>query len=338
MHRPLSPHVSPALAHLRYGVTLASAGLVIALLAQVFVWAFVHFTDVRVTQLESEHQQHSLRVVEGVRPAEIGSLSGISERAEESTAPEALAGPVSIAPGANAPVSTTGSDTSMNPNVVESAADRVLRAGASVVQSLGVVSAILLAVLLFNGVSVAAGGSVPGVENAVSGATLATFATLLAVPIVGLVPDAPFGGVFVSYDTLVADSAAVQTGMKAELPFYVSHVFMPLILVGVVGVALMKFRAGVEQGLISTSVSEAQERLEREIRSRKNLGAMANSRAMGAMNAAFDVGGVETAVGLPGPTTPAVHSDPPPAPMGQASASGSEGRAILPDTQAGRPI
>jgi hypothetical protein len=340
-------------------VTLAGVALCVALLAQVFVWAFVHFTDVRVTELESQSAEQSLRVVEGQRPAEIGSLSGISarvqggERAQDGAA--AAGTPVSVMPGANAPASATGGDTSANPNLVESAADRVLRATASVVQTFGIVSAALLVLLIMQGVLIAAGGAVPGVENAVGGMTMAVLTALLAVPLVGIVPDAPFVGVFVSYDTLVTDSMAVRGGTAAALPFYVSHALLPLALMGTAALAIVRFRIGVAQGIIATSVSEAQERIEREIRSRKNLGAMATSRAMGAMNAAFDVGGVQAAVDLPtapasapgappaqpagqGPSHQPVAPQPQPQPPQNDPPPMMGGRSILPDPPGGRPI
>lgn len=286
------PHISAALAHLRFGVTAAGFALAALLVAQVLVWAFVHFTDVRVTQLEAPTGERSFEVVQGARPAQVGSLSGVTPRgnAGASIADSDARAEQAVAGIANAAARTTA-DTAANPNVVESAADRMLRAAAAVVQTAGIVSAVLLILLLMQGVAVGGGGAVPGVEMAVTASTLAIVTALLSIPLVGVVPDAPFPGVFQSYDTLVRASMDYRgnvPGSPGAIGFYAGSVLMPLVLAGVASLAVLRFRAGVERGLISTTVSEAHERLEREIRSRKNLGELANSRAMGALNATMN--------------------------------------------------
>lgn len=284
-HSP-QPHISAALAHLRFGVTAAGFGLAALLLLQILVWAFVHFTDVRTTKLEGPAPQQSFEVVEGARPEQVGSLSGVSPRGN---AGASLGGDGERAGGglANAPASAAAAQP-VNPNLVESAADRMLRAAAAVVQTAGIVAAALFLLLLLQAVAVAGGGAVPGVEMAVTASTLGILTALLSIPLVGLVPDAPFPGVFQSYDTLVSTSVGYRAG-DAQAPgpigFYAANVVLPIILATLASVAVLRFRAGIERGLISTTVSEAHERLEREIRSRKNLGELASSRAAGALNA-----------------------------------------------------
>lgn len=277
------PHVSAALSHLRFGVTLAALTLSLSLVSQVAVWCFVHFTEVRIAKaVEPEDQPQNFDVV--VAP-EVGTLSGVKRDAEAQNLP--VGGSKETAGENNG--ARTARHTSaepVDPNIVKSANDERLRTTAGIVQTVGILSAFMLVVFMLQGVVVAGGGGVPGVEMAVSGATWSLIIGLLATPLSNFIPSAPFSGVFMSYDIIVSDSEmfrAKATGAPGPFGFYMMHLVLPFLMLGGVAAAGLRFRAGIEQGVIATSVSEAEERIEREIRSRKKLGQAANTKAAGAL-------------------------------------------------------
>ena len=276
------PHVSAALAHLRFGVTLAALTLSLALVAQVGVWCFVHFTEVRVENVaDPEDKRQNFEVVTS---PEVGTLSGVSAaQGKENIERE----PARTLDQKTKPEKTVQKSAEpIDPNVVSSANDARLRSTAGVVQAVGILAALMLVVLMLQGVVVAGGGGVPGVEMAVSGATWSLIIGLLATPLNNIVPSAPFTGVFMSYDVMVSSSEAFRAksfGAPGPFGFYMMHVVLPLLMLGGVAAAGLRFRAGIEQGVIATSVSEAEERIEREIRSRKRLGEAANTKAAGAL-------------------------------------------------------
>jgi hypothetical protein len=259
------------LAHLRFGVALSGCALGLALAAHVLVWCLIHFTDVRTAKVTAAEEAAPALVV----PApSVTSLSGV--RQGEATGE--LEAKVSGAAGVQA---------AADPNVVESATSKKLAAGHAVVQTVGLVSAVVLAVLMLQGVVIAGGASVAGVEQAVTASTWALIIALLCVPLGGIVPAAPYPGVFASYEIVAQNSAAFRANAPdapGPIGFYAMNMVLPLLAMAGVAVCVLRFRTGVEQGIIVTSVSEAEERIEREIRSRRNLGAAASSRAMGALN------------------------------------------------------
>jgi hypothetical protein len=178
---------------------------------------------------------------------------------------------------------------SVNPNVVPSAEDHLLRRTSEVTQTLGIVSALLLAVLMLQGVVIAGGASVPGVEMAVTATTWTLVIGMMCMPLASLLPGVPFGGVFRSYSALVTGSEVFRqkgAGAPSGLMFYGLNLAMPLLLLGGLGASLLRFHLCVEQGAMMTSLSQVDEKLEREIRSMK-LGALASSRAVTALNTTF---------------------------------------------------
>lgn len=326
------PHISAALQHLRFGIGAAAVVLALCLVGQVLVWSFVHFTDVRVTQLEAEPQKEQFDVVRRAQPSRttVGTISGVTSGASvgESGNRAATEQPATQPRPIQA--------ESVDPNRVESASDRKLRQASALVQTLGIISAVLLLILMLQGVVVAGGGGVPGVEMAVTATTWAIVLVLLCVPLNNLIPATPFQGVFSGYDTLVAQSEGYRT-KRVDAPgfigLYGSNLVLPLLLLAGIAAAVLRFRAGVERGVIATSVSEAHERIEREIRSRKNLGEMANSRAMGALSTTV----FDPLTGMP------VGPVPDPAQAVHPSAAippGAQARPILDPTHGnyGRPL
>lgn len=325
------PHISAALQHLRFGIAFAAVVLALCLVSQVLVWSFVHFTEVRVVQLENEAEEPSFDVVRRAQPSQntVGTISGISSGASVGASGNRE---VSVEPqqaAATAPVQTEPVD----PNIVESATDRKLRHIAGIVQTVGVISAALLLLLMFQGVVVAGGGAVPGVEMAVTATTWAIVIALVCIPLGNLLPSTPFQGVFSSYDTIVIESEAYRSnrdGAPGVVALYGMHVALPILLLAGLAAAVLRFRAGIERGVIATSVSEAHERIEREIRSRKNLGEMANSRAMGALNATVVV---DPLTGMPIGDEQSLHPS-------SSSTPGTQAKPILDPTYGsyGRPL
>src|SRR5262249_27968906 len=147
---PARPHVSAALQHLRFGVTASAASLALALAGQVLLWCFVFFTDVRQTKLEPPTAEQSSAVVvhsrneKGRKSERVVAAHG--HRAEPLPQPPEPATQVAAAP------------STVDPNVVPSENDARLRAASRVVQTAGIITAILLIVLMLEGVAVAGGG------------------------------------------------------------------------------------------------------------------------------------------------------------------------------------
>lgn len=269
------PHVSAALQHLRLGVTASAAGLALALLGQMLIWAFVHFTEVRTTHIQPEAGDRQLKVV--------ASGGDVAESRKHSASPHASSGQS----GAGGGIAAEGEPrAAANPNVVASEGDYMLRAAAAIVQTMGIVCAVLLAAFMFQGVIVAGGAAVPGVQMAVSGMTWCLLIALLCFPLKHVMPGAPWTGVFQSFDSLIEHSQAVRRPGASRLGFYLMHLVLPVLLLGGVAAVVLRFRLGVTAGIIVTSISELDEKLEREIRKR-GLAELAMPRAMGALNRAI---------------------------------------------------
>lgn len=257
--------MSAALAHLRFGVTVCAIALGIALGGQIAVWAAVYYTDARTTEVDAAKPAAPLKVVTSAPEDEQKAKERVRKAVMED---EPVRADVNRAPGA---------------------ADVLMRRLSALTQTTGVFAAVLLAVLMFQGVMLAGSAGVPGVEKAVTAATLSFVVLLLCLPLKGLMSELPFRGVFVSYETLVGEAEAFRSklaGAQGPLAFYGSHLLLPLSLFVSVAVVALRFRSGVEAGIIVTSVSELDEKLEREVRAMK-LGQLAMPRAVGALNMAI---------------------------------------------------
>lgn len=246
---------------MRLGVMACAAMVALALAGQITVWALVHFTDVRMTRVEPEIAPESLRVVQS-NP---------------------------LPPAKPTAADLTASFLRSEINTVPGEADVLLRRLSAVTRSLGVLASILLGILVFQSVLLAGGSAVPGVERIVTAATLIFGVVLLCVPMSALVPDFPFRGVFVSYASLVEEASAYRAGLPEAprpLAYFATHLLMPGAVLLTLLAAVARFRAGVGAGIIVTSVSELDEKLEREIRAMK-MGEVAMPRAVGALNMAI---------------------------------------------------
>jgi hypothetical protein len=172
---------------------------------------------------------------------------------------------------------------------------------------MGVIAAVLLSLLMFQAIAIAGGGAVPGVERAVTAATLTHLVVLMCLPLGALLPELAFKGVFAAYPFIVAQSELIRTGgpgAPGAAGYYGQFFVLPAtLLVGLI-VVIIRFRAGVEAGIIVTSVSQLDERIEREIRAAR-LGQLSTPRAVGALNAAMGDQHVMAAASAPVAPAPA---------------------------------
>ena len=99
----------------------------------------------------------------------------------------------------------------------------------------------------------------------------------------------PFPGVFGNYADMTAMSEAVNAGAAGTMQLLVLYLLMPLAAFAGAVLALARFRAGVAAGVIVTSVSELDERLDREMAGIRSRGVVAAGlpRAVGALNQAI---------------------------------------------------
>lgn len=233
-----------------------------ALAGQIILAAAVHLTDARKASIQTAAE--SPLVVQSPPKAQV---DGTPKN------PEIIA-----VPPARADV-----------NTVPGERDVLMRRASAVTQTAGIVSALALAILMFQGVMLAGASSVPGVERAVTASTITIAVMLLCLPLSNLMPQTPFAGVFLPYEQLVRDSEALRNsaaGAMSPGAFYATYLLMPAAVLAALIIAVTRFRSGVEAGLIVTSVSELDEKLEREIRAMK-MGHLAVPRAVGALNMAI---------------------------------------------------
>lgn len=234
-------HVSPALAHLRLGVT--TMGLLVAACAiiQMMIFGFVHFTEVRWVEIKPEPTVSSVAVVGGATPG--------TPRQRRTVEAETLA-----------------------PEKIPSRWAGTLEDFSAVAVTLGVISAISFAGLCLLGVTVAAGGGVPGVERTVTACSWSLIIAALVAPWRDVLHSMPYPGVFGSYQTMLDAS----DGGGAGVVLFLTYLGLPLMaLVGSV-VALLKFRSGVKAGILTTMVSEVDEILEREMANIRTRGVSSN--------------------------------------------------------------
>ncbi len=296
------PHVSLAVQHARFSVSIVALVLGLCLFGQVAVWAIVHYTDVRIAEVKpqpvgpsfnivnDEPSQAQLSVVSndeavadaGTKDVAIDSdnledIASFLDELDEDEAP--LAAPATVA---------TQSEP-VDANQVQSAGDIMLFRFSNLVRSVGVLSAVLLMVVMFQATVIAGGASIPGVEKCVSASTMSILIGLLCLPLGTLVPSLPFGGIFLTYEELVRSSIAFRDGWPGApgaLGFFGWHLIIPFIAIGGLLMVILRFRSGVEAGVIVTNVSQLDEKLESEIRNMK-LGQLAAPRSMGALNSAI---------------------------------------------------
>lgn len=255
------PHISPALWQLRGWVTLAGTTLVLCALAHVLLFCFVHFTDIRWTNLRREDA--AVRTV-------VVYANG------QGSPPVAM--PAPKAPPADA----------VDLNRVKTSADSVMRIISNLTLSLGLCAALTLAVLIALGVAISAGGAVPGVDRVVTACFWSIVLAAATLPWAAFASDALFPGTLATWATLTRDADA---GRMGEVELFARYLVSPSLAAGLAAAVTAWFRSGVNKGIIITAVSELDERLSAEMqvlaaRSNNPLG-VASVRAVGALNRAI---------------------------------------------------
>jgi hypothetical protein len=273
------PHISQAVQHARFVVSMAGLVLGVCLFLQVVVWAAVHYTDVRTEDLRQAAQpaEQPLSVIKTEEPESNEFDDG------DLTAQEAGALLDDILAEREA------EPEPVDANRVQSAGDLLLSRFSNLVQTVGIIAAVVFAFMMFQAMVIAGGAAIPGVDKAVSASSWALVVSMLCLPLGSILPSIPFGGVFLSYEQLINASGAYRnnlSGAPGFLGFYGWHVVMPFAVLATLFMVILRFRAGVEAGVIVTSVSQLDEKLEQEIRSMK-LGQLSAPRSVGALNAAI---------------------------------------------------
>lgn len=267
-------HVSPAISHLRFQVSVMAMVVVLALLVQLLVFGFVHFTDARWQAVEE--------------PAQRQSLSVVSTSTQNATVKVAETDPDPKSQSIQRK-STTLEEIEAQKNAKQlSKWHFVMGQFSSLAVTAGVVASITLGLLTVLGVVVAGGAAVPGIEKAVTACTWALVLGLLSLPWHDAFSSMPFGGVFGGYERMIAASNAVSLDQKSSLALYSTHLLMPLVAIGVALIVAARFWAGVSRGVIVTSVSQLDQAVNREISEIQSRGVASNlaPRAVGIMNEA----------------------------------------------------
>jgi hypothetical protein len=272
------PHVSSAIVQLRAWVSVTSIALILALAAQLLVFGFVHYTDIRWTTVKADPMERPLMVVDG-QPTS-GLLDAGDAGPVRVPAQEARARGVREATAGKESTSAAIADV----NRVLTGADRIMRAGTNLAMTFGVVAAITLAMTAWLGVAVAGGGAVPGVERAVTAATWSFVLLGLCLPLKDIMPTMPVPGVFSGYERLTAGSEAARAGKGSEGILLLLHVVLPAASIACAALVRYWFNEGVERGVIYTSMSEVDEAMEKEMAQISASGPNARmTRAMGAL-------------------------------------------------------
>ncbi len=226
-------HIAAALSRLKRGVSLCASGLFLAALIQLFVFGFVHFTDVRYQTLKDPTPGEHRTVV--VTPtATAGVREGMGQEA----------GPLPAAPTLAVQVVAQNVP---DPNRVMTSFDVLLKRFSQGAVIIGIFSAVGLAVLTLLGAIVAGGASVPGVEKAISACMWGLGLCLLALPWQDVFHSMPFAGVFTGYAGMVRASEGTMGSFQILLLF----VGIPAAAMAGSMVAAMRFGSGVEVGIVS---------------------------------------------------------------------------------------
>ena len=267
------PHISPALWQLRGWVTLAGATLVLCALAHLLLFCFVHFTDIRWTNLRRDDA--AVRTV-------VVYANG------QGSPPVAMPAPKAPPPDAT------------DLNRVKAAADPVMRIISNLTLSLGLCAALTLAVLITLGVAISAGGAVPGVDRVVTACFWSVVLAAATLPWAAFADTALFPGTLAPWATLTRDA---DTGRMGEIELFARYLVSPALAAGLAAAVTAWFRSGINQGIIITTVSELDERLSAEMQARAARGndplGIASVHAIGALNRA--IGDVPPADDPPAP-------------------------------------
>lgn len=263
----IQQHTSAALSRLKRGVYICATGLFLAALIQLFVFGFVHFTDVRYQTLKDPNPgEHRAVVV--TQTATTGVREGLVSQ-EAGPLPEP-APPVQVA-----------AESVPDLNRVTSTFDVLLKRFSQGAVVIGIFSAVGLAVLTLLGAIVAGGASVPGVEKAVSACMWGLGLCLLALPWQDVFNSMPFAGVFSGYAGMVTASEGTAGSFQLMLLF----VGIPAAAMAGAMVAALRFGSGVEVAVVAGRQNKPMDAIDSAMAAtRANL---SSNRSAGAVNNSF---------------------------------------------------
>ena len=281
-------HISSALLHLKWGVMACALGVFLSALAQLLVFGFVHYTDIRFQTLESPTQSAHRTVV--VTQTSTGSMEAGVPGPETDFLGESQAAPVG-------PVDV---------NRVHSTANVYLERVSQGAVIVGIFSAVALAVLTTLGAIVAGGASIPGVDRAVSACTWGLILSLLALPWQEVFASMPFAGVFTGYDTMVAAS----DGAAGSIQLMVVFVGVPLVAMAGAMLVGLRFGSGVECGILAGTAPAPVDAVEADMAATR--AGLASNRQLGSVRNDFQPQPVATNLSLTEDPSPRVRSSEPP--------------------------
>ncbi|GEM_PF-696198 len=281
----VQPHVSAAVKHLRGWITLLSVVIAVCAITQMLVYGFVNYTDVRfdVVQRTTPFGERKLEVLAPNEP--------VAAQKEERE--------VAVAGGVRAQAIERGKEVA--PVRVKSSADRVMARISDTTTSLGSFACVCLAGMTLLGVVIAGGGGIPGVEKAVTAGFWALVLGLLSLPWSSAFPGLKIPGVFAAYHlmTATADGVAGSIGLTAA---FGQWIVMPIVASLMSILVCIWYRAGVERGVVATSVNHFDRAIEQEMSTIAKRGiTRAGPRTLGVMN---------RPIGASEPSQPAVPTAP----------------------------
>ena len=271
MHRAPQPHVSDAVRQLRMWVTIAATLLGVCCGVQTLTYCFAAFTDARFEEVRAVKQDRPLRVV-----------NSLSEQASGESEPGVV--------GGMRTAQIEGGKAAIEMTRVRGATDVVLKRASDIACGVGIISAVMLALLTMLGVAVAGGGSIPGVERVTTACVWSLVLGLMCVPWQRVMPGLGVPGIFAAYVdmTNIIDTHAIHGASAGSFALLMQWVAMPLVaMFTAMGVGLW-FRAGVERGIIVTSPSQLDRAVEREVEMIQKRGVASTApKSVGALNQAI---------------------------------------------------
>lgn len=250
-----TPHLSAAVKHLRGWITLLACIVALCCGVQMLLYGFVNYTEIRFTEAPktNPYGERSLKVVE--EPA-----------STENNPAKVAEAPVGAAPAGHGGVRSAAiaGGKEAVPTLLKSNADRVMASIADWTTSVGAVCCVTLALLTMLGVAVAGGGNIPGVEKVVTSCTWAIVLGLLCLPWAGVFPSLKVPGIFAPYSALTAVADKLPGAISSTAAFG-QWLFMPLTAGVLSFLVLGLFRAGVERGVIPTSVNHFDAAIQKEM-------------------------------------------------------------------------
>jgi len=272
-HIPV-PHVSPALRHVRLSVTVCAWIVGLALFVQVFTWAMVNYTDMRVVRIEPARKDYQPTVVRKSTPrrSNVHSLTGYEPRTDEETA------------ATDTPVLEAVPPIDLNQTV--SRYDVWFRVQHQIALVLGIAGCLALVMQLAVGTVVAAGASIFGMRRVVSAQAWSMALLALCLPWDRLAAEFPFGGVFCTYAAMTASSDTYTAGGPGAMPgllFYGRFFLLPVAAIAATTLIGLRFSSGIETGIVASGPTPEELAIEAEASNRKAGSLMGAGRIGGAL-------------------------------------------------------